>query len=436
VLDPKVVEALVAPVSSDESLTEAEERLLVQVAQGKPIKALAASDHTTAEAVSAAIEALFLKLARGASKGRADALRRLRMLHQAIVDREEQGQQLSRLLPGGLADEVIRRGRRPGETETRIVTVLMSDVRGYSTIAEGADPSTLARQLSEHRAEMSRAIIGEGGTVMQFVGDAVMGVFGAPVPKDDHAERALRASLAMQAAQRALNVRWHEGGLPAFEIGIGLSTGEVAAALLGSEQRLEYSVVGDSVNLAQRLQEWASGGEIVLSDATFKQVTTDVRAARLAPARVRGRQSEVVAYRVPATTDCLSDEPRELQRVRVIIVDDQEVFRMAARDAVECIEGFEVVGEAETGEAGVELAGELRPDLVLMDLMMPGIDGFEATRQIVRDAPGRVVILVMSTEEASEYGPQAIDCGAAAFVPKSELGPDELSEAWAAAGAV
>ena len=223
------------------------------------------------------------------------------MLHQAIVDREEQGESLSRLLPGGLADKLRREGRHIGETEMLVVTVLMSDIRGYSTIAETADPSVLARQLNEHRAEMSRAILESDGTVMQFVGDAVMGVFGAPLPQDDHADRAIAAALAMHSRQAAVNERWSAEGLPSFDLGIGLSTGKVAAALLGSEERVEYSVVGDSVNLAQRLQQLALGGETVMSEPTYEAIKTPLDAERLEESVVKGRQSAVTAYRVAST---------------------------------------------------------------------------------------------------------------------------------------
>ena len=121
------------------------------------------------------------------SAGEAGALDRLRRLHQAIVEREEQGETLSRLLPTGIAAKLLAGGRGIGETERLDVTVLMSDIRGYTSIAEHADPAVLAQQLNRHRAEMNRAILGAGGTVMQYVGDAVMAVFGAPEASDDHA---------------------------------------------------------------------------------------------------------------------------------------------------------------------------------------------------------------------------------------------------------
>jgi two-component system, NarL family, invasion response regulator UvrY len=120
--------------------------------------------------------------------------------------------------------------------------------------------------------------------------------------------------------------------------------------------------------------------------------------------------------------------------VQVLIVDDQEPFRAVARTVVELTDGFEVVGEAEDGEASVRMAHELHPGLVLMDVNLPGISGLEATRQILADVATKpVVVLVLSTYEAAEYGPQAEEVGAACFIPKSEFSPERLVEAWSAA---
>jgi DNA-binding NarL/FixJ family response regulator len=119
--------------------------------------------------------------------------------------------------------------------------------------------------------------------------------------------------------------------------------------------------------------------------------------------------------------------------VRVLIVDDQEPFRMAARMVVDATEGFDVVGEAETGEESVEMARELRPDLVLMDVNLPGINGLDATRRILGEREGAVVVLLLSTYEEDEYAPRAVECGAAAYIPKAVFGPDRLESAWEAA---
>jgi DNA-binding NarL/FixJ family response regulator len=121
--------------------------------------------------------------------------------------------------------------------------------------------------------------------------------------------------------------------------------------------------------------------------------------------------------------------------VSVLIVDDQEPFRMAARMVVDATDGFEVVGEAETGEDSVTMSSELTPDLVLMDVNLPGINGLDATRQILTAAPGRIVVLLLSTYEEEEYAPRAAECGAAAYIPKALFGPDRLEQAWVAASA-
>jgi adenylate cyclase len=297
-LDPAIVEALVRPVTTTGELLPDEEALLAMVAEGRPIKAIAAARGLPPTAVEVDVEAVFVKLAQGVSAGSESALTRLRLLHKAIVDREEQGETLSRLLPGGLAEKLRRDGRRIGETEQVTVTVLMSDIRSYSTIAEHADPSRLAGQLNTHRAAMNTAILGEGGTVMQFVGDAVMAVFGAPFAQLDHADRAVVAALAMHSAQAAINDDWQMGGLAPFPLGIGLSTGDAAAALLGSEERLEYTLVGDTVNLAQRLQQLASAGETVLSEATLRALGRPPVTVALAEQLVKGRDTPVVAHKI------------------------------------------------------------------------------------------------------------------------------------------
>jgi class 3 adenylate cyclase/FixJ family two-component response regulator len=295
-LDPAIVDALMHPVRSASGLTPNDEELLRWVAEGKPIKAIAVARATTPEAVADDVERLFLELAKEASAGGASALRRLRLLHQAIVDREEQGETLSRLLPGGVADLVLRQGVRIGESQSVTVTVLMSDIRGYSTIAETADPASLATQLNEHRRQMNHAILGQEGTVMQFVGDAVMAVFGAPIAQPDHTDRALAAAMAMHAAQAHVNAHWTSEGLPTFGLGIGLSTGDAAAALLGSEERLEYTLVGDTVNLAQRLQQFAEAGDTVLAEPTYQGLSHPAPAERMEPQLVKGRSTPVTAY--------------------------------------------------------------------------------------------------------------------------------------------
>ena len=115
--------------------------------------------------------------------------------------------------------------------------------------------------------------------------------------------------------------------------------------------------------------------------------------------------------------------------VQVLIVDDQAPFRDVARLVVDLTDGFEVVGEAKTGEEAVEMSRSLKPDLILMDVNMPGIDGTEATKIILAETEA-VVILILSTYEPAEYEPKAAEAGAAAYIPKSAFDPDRLEAAW------
>lgn len=311
-LDPEIVQALVTPARGGTGLSADEERLLTMVAEGRAVKAIAVALQSTPEAVDHAVEELFLHLARDASSGVRGALERLRKLHTAILEREEQGETLTRLLPSGLADKLRDDPGAVARTERLIVTVLMSDVRGYSGIAERADPSTLARQLNAHRRAMNGAILDQGGTVMQYVGDAVMAVFGAPFPQADHAERALRAAHDMHRRQAGVDAQWVAEGLEPFGMGIGLSTGEVAAALLGSDERLEYTLVGDTVNLAQRLQDLARPAGTTVASAATAAAAPAWTFQRLDPVRVKGRDAAVTACRVlaPAAPDEVEEYSR------------------------------------------------------------------------------------------------------------------------------
>jgi DNA-binding NarL/FixJ family response regulator len=142
-----------------------------------------------------------------------------------------------------------------------------------------------------------------------------------------------------------------------------------------------------------------------------------------------------VAGTLVLKTVTVDDEKMEpmAENVRVLIVDDQLPFREASRMVVEMTDGFEVSGEAENGEQAIALVKELRPDLVLMDVQMPGIDGIETTRRI-KSAPHPPVVIVMSTHESGDYVDVAVAAGAVGFVPKSQFGLDTLDEMWARAG--
>ena len=157
----------------------------------------------------------------------------------------------------------------------------------------------LAALVGRHLGAMAEVVFDHGGLVSEFAGDSIMGVFGAPDPMPDHAERAVRCAIAMQARQRELNAAAELEAGRSLQIGVGVNTGRVVAGPVGPPGRLEYTVVGDAVNVAQRLQSNAAGGEILVSAATLA-ATPGVLAEPVGELTVKGRRAPVDAHRVTA----------------------------------------------------------------------------------------------------------------------------------------
>ena len=181
-----------------------------------------------------------------------------------------------------------------GELE---VTVLFSDIRGFSTFAEQVPPRQVAQVVGRHLAAMAAVVSAHGGMLDKFAGDAVMAVFGAPNPVANHAQRAVECALAMQRRQAELNAEARTLGLPASQIGIGINTGTVIAGLIGGAGRVDYTVIGDAVNVAQRLQSEAKAGEILASAATMQRYSWP-NAQPAGTRLLKGRQQPVEVYRL------------------------------------------------------------------------------------------------------------------------------------------
>jgi adenylate cyclase len=182
--------------------------------------------------------------------------------------------------------------------DRRPITVLFSDIRGFTTMAESMGPDAIAQLLTEYFSEMVEIIFEHGGTLDKFVGDAIMALWGAPIAHEDDADRALKAAMAMQAAIARLNQRWVSIGRPEIGVGIGINHGEVFAGNIGSHRRLEYTVIGDAVNIAHRLCSEAGPGEILVTEALCRMVKGHVDYEYLPGLSLRGRTRSVEVYRV------------------------------------------------------------------------------------------------------------------------------------------
>jgi adenylate cyclase len=189
--------------------------------------------------------------------------------------------------------------------ESLKVTILFTDIRSFTSISELMDPQQLVALLNEYFTEMVGIVMQEDGVVDKYIGDAIMAVFGAPVPKANDAVNAVRAAVRMRRALVDLNVRLEARGIPSLHTGIGIHTGEVVAGNIGSEKRMEYTVIGDAVNLASRLETSTKelGVHVLISEDTFA-LTEHV--ARVRPVReitVKGRKQPVMTYELLGLKD-------------------------------------------------------------------------------------------------------------------------------------
>ena len=178
------------------------------------------------------------------------------------------------------------------------VTVLFADVRGFTSLSEKCEPEKVVSMLNDFFSLMVDVIFKYEGTLDKFIGDNIMAVFGAPVSRPDDTERAVLAALEMQETIKTFNYDRQLKNERLLEIGIGINTGEAVAGNIGSEKRMDYTVIGDVVNFADRVQSQSKGGEILISDTTYSKVKDKIAVKRLMPRYVKGKQKEVILYKV------------------------------------------------------------------------------------------------------------------------------------------
>jgi adenylate cyclase len=182
--------------------------------------------------------------------------------------------------------------------DKRPVTILFSDIRGFTTMSEHMSPEAIATLLSDYFTEMVDIIFSHGGTLDKFIGDAIMALWGAPIPHADDPDRAVQAAIGMQRALSALNKKWGDEGKPQIGVGIGINYGETFAGNIGSHLRLEYTVIGDAVNVASRLCSKALAAEILISDPLYQVLKDKPTVEPLEPLAVKNRAAPVPVWRV------------------------------------------------------------------------------------------------------------------------------------------
>ena len=221
-----------------------------------------------------------------------------RMLH-GLRERERVKETFGKYVTPEIRDEILA-GRIRGEGELTEATILFADLRDFTPWVEATVPRQVVQDLNEYFTEMDQAIRAHRGLVLQFIGDEIEAVFGAPIATGDHAEMAVRAALEMRRRLGRWNARREAAGKPALRHGIGIHTGTVLAGNIGGAERLSYALVGDPVNLASRIQGLTKDFkvDILISEATRSRLDGAVQVEELPAVRVKGRAEEVNVYKV------------------------------------------------------------------------------------------------------------------------------------------
>ena len=261
----------------------------------QPVQALAA--HT--QIIAAGDYQARLDLDRSDELG--DLARSFNAMSTGLAERDQVRDLLDKNVSPEVAAELMREGAALGGEE-REVTILFADLRGFTTLSEKLPPRDVVALLNRYLDRMSEAIEAAGGVIDKFIGDEIMALFGAPVPGDDAADRALSAALEMRRELVALNQVLAAEGKPPLAFGIGINTGRVIAGNIGSQRRLNYSVIGDGVNIAARLQTLTRqpdfATDLIISDCTRRALRGTYSTRELGEVVVKGRVEPLLIHAV------------------------------------------------------------------------------------------------------------------------------------------
>ena len=247
----------------------------------------------------------------------------------------------SKYLPHSVVDQLLN---NPDKLklggEERVVSILFSDIAGFTTISERLDPPHLVKLLNEYLTDMVNIILENGGIIDKFLGDGIMAEFGAPLPMEKDAEAAVRAGLQMQQRVAEMNEKWEKEGYPAIRARVGVNRGNVIIGNMGSDQVFDYTGIGDSINLAARLESANKqyGTYLMISEFTYDELTPGVfRTRPLDVIKVKGKSKAVKVYHVYG----FADDPVEEQTARYCETYAQAFEKYMAQDFDEAQRLFE-----------------------------------------------------------------------------------------------
>ncbi len=254
--------------------------------------------HLDSQIASNAFTEKDLQICIGMASQAAVAIQNAR-LAQRIEKEAQTRAQISRLIPPSVVDQVlageltIEKGGRLSE-----ITMLYSDIRGFTAMSDGAPPEEVVNTLNEYFEVMVEVLFRHQGTLDKFVGDEIIGLFGAPIVMENHEYKAVACAIDMLRGLDEFNRTRRAENQPPITIGIGVNTGSVITGSIGSTRALQYTAIGDAMNVASRLVSLAKPGEIIISELTYSRIADRIEAEPLPPVRVKGKADEMRVYRV------------------------------------------------------------------------------------------------------------------------------------------
>ncbi len=254
--------------------------------------------HLDSQIATSAFTEKDLQICMGMAAQAAIAIENARLATRIEKEAETRAQ-ISRLIPPAVVEQVVQgkliieKGGRLTET-----TMLFSDIRGFTAMSDGVPPQEVVNTLNEYFEVMVEVLFRHKGTLDKFVGDEIIGLFGAPIELDNAPLSAVNCAIDMLRALEEFNHTRKAEGQPAIHIGIGVNTGSVITGSIGSTRALQYTAIGDAMNIASRLVGVAKSNEIIISDTTYDLVKAHINAEALPPVMVKGKAGELSVYRV------------------------------------------------------------------------------------------------------------------------------------------
>jgi len=207
---------------------------------------------------------------------------------------------LARYLSPQIVDQVIKKDVQVNlGGDRKVVTILFSDIRNFTRITETLPPDQLIKLLNEYFTEMAKIIFENQGSLDKYIGDAIVAVFGSLIPLENPGHTAVETAVQMMKQMVTLNERWKSQYGFQMEMGIGINTGEVFLGNVGSPERMEFTVIGDTVNIASRFSGVAQGGQILITKDTLARLGSDIKYKELEPIEVKGKTGKLEVFEIP-----------------------------------------------------------------------------------------------------------------------------------------